>query len=175
MSAWQIASWVIGTLGIGGTIVAFILYPAIVTPILNGIGKLFAWVFSYRLGCAIAAAIVAAFLAMYWQQSRDNADFAKRTAEFEAAQDARDKRIAAETREEVWTEIANQTALNTATDQEVKEFHDALPPIPHTGNPFRVGAAAGKLRTIAGQVERGSRPSAAGVPKAQSQGRRPIH
>jgi hypothetical protein len=169
MSLWKILYWLIGTVGVAGTIALFAIYPAIMGSIWRGIIKLFALILSYRLGCAIVAAIAVGFAVDYWRHSRDDAAYAEQTAAFEQAQRDRDKKIAKETREAVWVEIANATAESAVTDKEVKEFTDVLPPVPETGNPFRVGADAGRLCKIAGQARCGP-PSPQGVPKAKGAG-----
>lgn len=169
MSLWKIAYWLIGTVGVAGTIALFAIYPAIMGTIWRVIIKLLGAILSYRIGCVIVTAIVVAFAVDYWRHSRDDAAFAEQTAAFEQAQSERDKRIAQETRDAVWVEIANATAENAVTDKEVKEFTDVLPPVPETGNPFRVGADAGRLCKIAGQSRCGP-PSPQGVPKTQGPG-----
>lgn len=159
-SAWKIGWWAVATFGVVGTIALLVLgsmyFPDLLRRIVSGFIRIFTFVLSYRIGCAIVAAVAVGFMVDYWRHSTDDAEFAQRTALFEHAQKARDERIRTETRDLVWIEIADQTAANAVTDNEVKEFHDALPPVPHTGNPFRVGPAAAKLRHIAGQAERQS-------------------
>ena len=126
-----------------------------------------------RVGNIMLAAGIAFTVADINRSIRDHREFAARTAAFEQAQRNRDKRIAQETRDQVWTEIANATAENTAIDQEVKEFHDALPPVPAaTINPFLVGDASCRLRHIAGYAGCGP-DRAQGMPKAGSKGAGP--
>lgn len=170
IEVWKILTWLIPIIGIPGLIALVLIYPGIMAAISRAIMQLLSWVLSSRLGCAILAAVAMGFAVDYWRHSTDDAEFAQRTALFEHAQKQRDERIRVETRDEVWTEIANQTAANNATDTEVKEFHNALPPIPHTGNPFRVGVAAPKLRSIAGQAERRSQ-GVKRMPAPRSKGR----
>lgn len=168
MSLWKLIYWIVGTLGVAGTIALFVFFPAVMGTIWKAIIRLFTLVLSYRIGCAIVAAIVVAFAVDYWRHSRDDAAYAAKTAAFEQAQRDRDKRIAQETKDEVWTDIANQTAVNKVTDQEVKEFEDAIPPSPPTGNPFRIGADAGRLCRIAGGTVCGPRRSPQAMPKARA-------
>lgn len=166
--------WLIATCGFAGTIALLVFFPTVVPMILRGIVKFFQWVLSYRIGCALLAAIIAGIAADDHRHTIDDAATAQRTAEFEQAQTARDADIAKKTRDEVWTEIANETAAATITDTEVKEFHDALPPVPAVGNPFAVGPSADKLRRIAGQAVR--RPGGPqGVSAARRAGQRLLH
>lgn len=160
--------WAIGTFGTVGTALLLWLAPTVLVRIATWLFKFFV---TTRLGNVIAAAALAFFVADVNRSLRDRSEFAAQTAAFQQAQKDRDKRIAAETRDEVWTEIANQTAANTATDQDVKEFHDALPPVPFTNgiNPFRVGDAACRLRAIAGYSGCGPERSQ-GMPAARSKG-----
>lgn len=166
---WKWAIWIVSTLGITGTIVAFAFYPSIVTFILKGIFSFFSFVLSYRLGCALVAALIAAAATDYARHSYDDKRFAAETAAFEQAQKDRDERITKEIRETVMKEVADSAADSAKIDQDVKEFHDALPPVPHVetaaDNPYLVGADACKLRHIAGLAECES-GSSEGVPKA---------
>lgn len=159
MEWWKIFYWLAGTLGIAGTIALFVFVPNVAGIIFRAVVKFFSFVLSYRVGCALVAALVVGFAVDYWRHSRDDADFAAKTAAFEAAQDARDKRIADDTRASVTAEIANQQKQDDGTNQEVKEFHDTLPPIPALGNPFAVGSDRDRLRIIAGQAV--SKPASA--------------
>jgi hypothetical protein len=160
LSWWKLIWWAVGVFGIGGLIAICALYPVV----LAVVARFFRAVLSTRIGCAVVAAIVAAIIADYWRHSTEDAKHAAEVAAFEAAQDARDKRIATETRELVWKEIANATAENAATDKDVKDFTDALPKPPETDNPFRIGADVCRLRSLYGQA--GCRPDGAqGVPK----------
>jgi hypothetical protein len=152
---WKWGWWIVATLGIAGTIALFAFFPAAASIALNAVVRFFSLVLSYRIGCAVVAAILAALAADYWRHSTEDAKHAAEVAAFEAAQDARDKRIASETRELVWKEIADATAENAVTDKDVKDFTDALPKPPETGNLFRVGTDACRLRHIYGQVECG--------------------
>ena len=152
---WKIAYWMIGTLGVAGTIALFVFAPAVATTALNAVVRFFSLLLSYRIGCALVAGALAWFVADYVRHSIEDNKHAAEVAAFEKAQDERDKRIATETRALVWEEIANATAENAVTDKDVKDFTDALPPIPETGNVFRVGADACRLRKLAGQAECG--------------------
>lgn len=141
--------WSLGTFGLVGTGLMLWFAPAMLAMVAKAVLSFF---ITNRYGNMLAVAIVVFFVADVNRSLRDEHDFAARTAAFEQEQQDRDTRIATETRDEVWKDIANQTAANTATDKEVKEFTDALPPVPHADdNPFRVGDDACKLRALAGQ------------------------
>lgn len=169
MSAWKLIDWLIATVGIAGAIAIFVAVPNIFAIIVRALLRIGGWILSYRIGCALLAAIAVGFAVDYWRHSSDDANYAAQTRAFEQEEIARDKKIADDTKAAVWTEIANQTALNTQTDTEVKEFKDALPPIPALGNPFRIGADADKLRHIAGVPVGKPRARTKGVPKARWQ------
>jgi uncharacterized membrane protein YraQ (UPF0718 family) len=173
MEFWKIGVWLVATLGVAGTIALFVFAPGIASAVMRGVVRCFALVLSYRAGCALVAAILAALAADYWRHSRDDAAFAAQTAAFEKAQDDRDKRITQEVREDVWKEIANATAENARTDETVKGFTDALPQNPTAaGNPFLIGdVAADRLCKIAGQAQCGPGGDQ-GVPAARRPGRR---
>lgn len=142
---WYLA----GFLGFGGAVAALYLAgPVVVVPVVQAA---FRFLIGTRVGVGILVGCIAFMVADIRRSRMDTADFAERTAAFERAQDNRDKRIEQKTEERVWTEIANQTALNVETDKEVKEFRDAPPPpLPKTGNVFRIGDSdAKRLCTIA--------------------------
>lgn len=178
MSVWKIVWWLVATLGVAGTIAVVVglmaMGPQALFIAARAVREFFRIVLSYRIGCALLAAIAVGLLVDYWRHSRDDAEFARRIAAFEAAQVARDTNIAQQTREAVLQEIANATAENGKLDQEVKEFENELPPTPATGNPYRVGPDAAKLRRIAGQAERGPH-GAKRVPAPGRPGRGDVH
>lgn len=164
--AW--AWWIVGTFGVAGLVAFWFLAPTAAQLALRAVIKAFQFALSYRIGCALLAAIAVSLIVDYQRHAYDDKQSAQRAAIFEAAQRQRDARIAEETREAVWTEIANATAANAVIDTDVKEFSDVLPPPPPTGNPFRVGGDAGRLCHIAGKTECGP----AGR-KGMSEARRP--
>jgi hypothetical protein len=178
MSLWQIGVWFVGTLGVAIPIVLLILYPAIMAPIIKGIIGFFKKILSYRLGCAILAALAAGFAVDYWRHSHDDAVYAEQTEQFKAAQVARDKRIAQETEDRVVKRIADEAALKAADDKEQKEFHDVAAPLPTGDVVDRVGDDCERLRKLAGQAGCES-ASHKGVPKAPRKGKpaavRPDH
>lgn len=164
-------SWVwylVGTVGIGGTIALLYLGPAFLTALVPHLLKFF---FGTRIGVGIMVGFATFMVADIHRSRSDAARWEAEKASFVQAQHDRDARIAKETRDEVWTEIADATAANTTIDNEVKEFHDALPPAPATAtvNPFIVGDSACRLRHIAGYAGCGPQ-RAKGVPKARPQG-----
>lgn len=163
--------WAIGTFGLVGTGLMLWLAPALLVQIVTWCLKFF---ITTRLGNVIAAAAIAFYVGDVNRSLRDEHEFKARTAAFEQAQKARDATIAQQTRDEVWTEIANQTAANNTTDKEVKEFHDALPIIDANNNAFRLGADACRLRHLAGQAECGP-GGAKGVPAPAKENVSPPH
>lgn len=149
--------WIFATFGFAGLAAFWFLAPTAAQLALRAVVKLFGFVLSYRIGCALLAALAAGLIVDYQRHAYDDEQFAQRTAAFEAAQRQRDQRIAEKTRAAVWTEIANATVSNAAIDTSVKEFTDAPPPQPATGNPFLIGDTdAVRLCHIAGQTECGS-------------------
>jgi len=158
-------SWIwylIGVLGVGGTIAFFVLDAVAAAAFFKGIIK-FLW--STRIGWALVAGSLCFFIADTTRSRRDEAAFAARTAAFEEKQKQRDEQIAQDTRTAVLQELAQTKIEDTETDKDVKEFHD-VPPVPGLANPFRVGPDADRLRVIAGAPDRGSK-GAQGVPKAR--------
>jgi hypothetical protein len=125
-----------------------------------------------RVGVGILVGCIGFMVADIRRSRMDTANFAQRTAAFEQAQTDRDARIEKDTRNLVWHEIADATAANQTTDQQVKEFGDALPPSPPAGNPYLVGADASRLCRIAGKTRCGS-GSDQGVPAAGRKSGRP--
>lgn len=167
MNWWKIAIWIVATFGIAGTIALIAFAPAFAKIALDAVVRFFAFVFSYRLGCALVAAIMAALITDYVRHSIEDDRHAAETAAFEQKQVERDEQIARDTREWVLKEIAVAAPQNATTDKEVKDFTDALPKPPETGNVFRVGADACRLRKLAGQAECGS-DGAKAVPQADT-------
>lgn len=163
---WGI-SWVwylVTILGVGGTIAFFVLDFALATTVFKAIVN-FLW--STRIGWALVAGFFMFELADIHRSSSDEAAFAARTAAFEQAQKDRDQKIADDTRAAVTKELADQTKTDQQTDTQVKEFNDALAPVPATGNPFTVGSDACKLRALAGLSCGERRAVTTPVPKAR--------
>ena len=172
-SVWKAAVWAVATFGIAGTIALIVFAPAAAKIALGAVVRFFTFIFSYRAGCALVAAIVAWFIADYVRHSIEDDKHAAEVAAFEQKQVDRDEQIARDTREWVLKEIADTAQQNATVDKDVKDFTDALPKLPegqpavHAGNPFRVGDDAARLRKIAGQAGRGS-DGAKGMPQADA-------
>jgi hypothetical protein len=168
-SVWKIAVWALATFGVAGTIALIVFAPALAKVAASAVVRCFAFVFSYRLGCAVVAALLAYAVADYVRRSIEDDRHAAANAAFVQKQIERDARIKTETRELVLKEVAAAAAENAATDKDVKDFTDALPipPPTPTGNPFLIGADVCRLRAIYGQTE--CRPDGAtGVPKTDA-------
>jgi hypothetical protein len=157
---WKWVWWGVATLGVGGTIALIASFPAVS----GAVVRFFTIVLSYRIGCAVVAAALAWIVADYVRHSIEDKKHAAQVAEFIEKQKQRDARIAQETRDIVAAEQLAADAENSVTDKDVKDFTDALP---QSGNVFRVGADAARLRRLAGQSERGS-DGAKGVPEADT-------
>lgn len=158
---WEILVWLIPIIGIPGLIFLIMTYPGIMAMIGRAIAKFFEWLLSSRIGCALLAAVVVGFAVDYWRHSKDDAEFAQRTALFEHAQTERDQRIKTETRDEVWQEIANATAENTVIDNATEKFTNEPPPPPApASDPYRIDPVSrAELCDIAGET--GCRPQRA--------------
>lgn len=166
--------WIFATFGLAGLVAFWFGAPAAAQLTLQFVVKLFRFVLSYRIGCALLAALVAGLIVDHHRHAYDDEQFAKRAAAFDAAQDERDARVAKNARDRVWTEIANQTAKNVETDKEVKEFRDVLPPTPPTGNVFRIGDSDAKRLCIIAYGKAGCGPdSRKGMPEARRKGASP--
>lgn len=164
--------WALGTFGVVGTALLIWLAPAFLVRMVQAILN---FCFTTRIGAALLAASIAFFIADTNRSRRDASEFAERTAIFEQAQKDRDAKIEADTRADVLKEIASQALKDTATDTQVKDFHDALPAIPTTdacNDIVRVGNNADRLRAIAGTPVRRS-GGAKGVPKARKKAAHP--
>jgi hypothetical protein len=169
--AIEIVWWVLGTFGLAGLVAFWFLAPTAAQLTLQAVVRVFKLLLSYRIGCALLAAIAAGLIVDHKRHAYDDQQFAARTAAFEDAQHQRDGRIAQETRDKVLADIANATSENAVIEKDVKEFSDALPAPAPTGNPFLVGADADRLCRIAGKTQCG--PSGdQGMPKARRPGGR---
>lgn len=172
ISWWKSAYWAFGLLGVGGTIVFIVLgvmyFPDVLRRIAEGFIRICTFVLSYRVGCAIVAAVLAWILADYIRHSIDDADFAERTAVFRQAQKDRDTRIYAETKDAVLEELALTEKERVVTKAEVKDFTDVPPPTPAPkSDPFRIDPVSrAKLCHIAGKPECGLRKGTGGVRQA---------
>jgi hypothetical protein len=167
--------WIVGTFGVAGLIAFWFLAPVAARLVLQAVVAAFEFVLSYRVGCALLAAIAVGFVVDYQRHAYDDAQFAARTALFEFAQKQRDDGIAQKTRDKVWSEIADATAANVSIDDDVKDFTNVpaavpLPAVRPVGNPLVIDAAdAVRLCHIAGQTQCGPVGSQ-GVSKARRPG-----
>jgi len=163
---WGI-SWVwylVGLLGVGGTIAFFVLAPALAGTVLQAV---FRFLLTTRPGWALMAIMIFVPLTDIHRSRKDEAAFAARTSAFEQAQRERDARIEQETRDKVTAELAEQAKDNTKVDTDVDAFQKDLPPVPATGNPFAVGPDACRLRVIAGLACNKDRTAIVRMPKAR--------
>lgn len=176
IEVWKILTWVIPIIGIPGLIALVIVYPSIMAAIGRAIMQLLGWVLSSRLGCAILAAVAMGVAVDYWRHSKDDAEFAQRTALFEHAQAERDERIKTETRDQVWQEIADATAENTVIDNNTEKFTNAPPPVPApASDPYLIDPVSrAKLCDIAGKAGCGPQ-RAQGVQAPRGPGGNPAH
>lgn len=163
VSTWKLLVWGVATFGVAGTIAFIVFFPLLAKAAGWALVRFFTFVFSYRLGCAVVAAIVACLITDYVRRSieddRHAAELKEMSAAFRQAQALRDARIAKDTRELVLQEIAAAKVEDAPVDKEVKDFTDALPkPTTPTGNLFRVGDDACRLRSIVGQGQAGCGP-----------------
>ncbi len=142
--------WIFGTFGLVGLVAFWFAAPTAASLALQIVVRLFKLVLSYRIGCALLAALVTGLIVDQQRHAYDDEQFVKRTALFEAAQETRDARIAQETRDKVWLDIGNAAIENKTIDNGVKEFTNALPPAAPSGNPFLISDVdAGRLCVIA--------------------------
>jgi hypothetical protein len=161
--------WATGTFGLVTTAIIIWFAPTVALTVAR---VALTFLFTNRWGNMIAVAIVVFFVADVNRSIRDADEYQQKTAAFEQEQKDRDARIATETREAVTKEIAEQTAANTATDKQVEDFRNALPPPPvDAPNPYLVGNDACRLRALAGQSGCGPRSVVKGVPKARAPGK----
>lgn len=142
--------WIFATFGIVGIICLWFFAPTVASLLLKAVAAFFQFVFGYRLGCAIVAAVLAFAIADYHRAKVDEADWRAQMAAFDAAQDERDKQIDADARAAVRKEIDDEKAATAETTNEVKVYEQALPILPPTDSSCRVGPDADKLRVIAG-------------------------
>jgi hypothetical protein len=145
--------WIFATFGIVGIVALWIFAPTAATLIGKAILAFFKFVFGYRIGCAIVAAILAFLAADYHRARLDEADWKKQTAAFDAAQQKRDIQIDANARASVRAEIDAEQQASIVTDKQKDDFDVSLKPLPATDNVCRVGADLVKLRLIAGGTQ----------------------
>lgn len=167
--------WLVGTLGLAGTIAAFWFFPIATVAVLKYLAT---FLFTTRIGNIILAAGVAFMIADINRSKRDAAEYAEKTAAateaYEAARKQRDTEITDDTRAAVMAELARARLAEASLNVDVKGFTDALPPAPPVNgtSDFRVGDASCRLRAIAGYAGCGPETAAGGVPQARSEGTR---
>lgn len=165
--------WLVGTLGLAGTIAAFWFFPVVAMSVAKFLAT---FLFTTRIGNIILAATAAFMIADINRSQRDAADYAEKTAAatqaFEEARKQRDIEITEDTRAAVMAELARARLAEAQSNADVKGFTDALPSTPPVNgtSDFRVGDASCRLRAIAGYAGCGPQAAAGGVPKARSKG-----
>lgn len=167
--------WLVGTLGVAGTIAFFWFAPVVAT----GVFKFLAtFLFTTRIGNIVLAAGIAFMIADINRSERDAMEYAEKTAAateaYEAARKQRDTEITEDTRAAVMAELARARLAEAQSNSTVKEFSDALPPAPPVNgtSDFRVGDASCRLRAIAGYAGCGPEAAAGGVQEARPKGAR---
>lgn len=140
--------WLVGAVGIGGTIALWFLAPVVAQPVLGGILR---FLFQTRLGFGLMFAVGSFAFADTHRARLDQAEWNKKVAAFEQAQKDRDARIAEDTRAEVVAELAKEKLADAATQKAQEDFNANLKPLPPGDNPCRVGDDADKLRVISGK------------------------
>lgn len=147
--------WLLGTVGIGGAAALFFLAPAVFGVVVRAVVQAVSYLLSTRWGCALLAAMLAFAVADIHRSMKDAAIWEERVAEFNRQQEARDQRIAEETRAAVEKEVEaakkDDAAIDTTVSKTIEEFKH-VEPVPALGNPFRVGDDACRLREIVGQA-----------------------
>jgi hypothetical protein len=167
--------WLVGTLGLAGTIAAFWFFPVVAMSVAKFLAT---FLFTTRIGNIVLAAGLAFMIADINRSQRDAADYAEKTAAatqaYEAARKQRDTEITEDTRAAVMAELARARLAEASLNVDVKGFTDALPPAPPVNgtSDFRVGDASCRLRAIAGYAGCGPEAAADGVPQARSKSAR---
>ena len=76
IKVWKLVVWLVTTVGVAGTLALLVLFPGVMSLIFKGVMSALGLVLSYRVGCALLAALVTAGAVDYWRHSRDDAAFA---------------------------------------------------------------------------------------------------
>lgn len=188
---WKVAYWGVGVFGIVGFVALLIFAPSVLQLIVKIAVNILEELLSTRIGVAVLTALVVALGVNYMRRSMDDQAFAERTAQFEQQQKDRDDQIAQSAKAEVQQELDNQIAKNADLDKQLKDFTNAFPspadtplppvitgqvPVPRS-NPFLVGAAACKLRVLAGTAREADcqPPGHKGVSSARKRGAVPAN
>jgi hypothetical protein len=144
------AQWIwylIGAVGIGGTIALIVFLPAAL-PILQNVAR---FIFGTRLGFGLMFGIASFAIADTHRARLDQAEWNRKVASFEQQQKDRDTKIADDARQQVKSELAAEKLAEAATNKAQEQFNDTLKPLPPGDGPCRVGDDADKLRVISGQ------------------------
>lgn len=167
--------WLVGTLGLAGTIAAFWFFPVVAMSVAKFLAT---FLFTTRIGNIILAAGLAFMIADINRSQRDAEHYAEEkaaaTQAFEEARKQRDIEITEDTRAAVMAELARARLAEAQSNSAVKDFSDALPPAPPVNgtSDFRVGDASCRLRAIAGYAGCGSETAIGRVQEARSKGAR---
>lgn len=125
--------YLIGTVGIGGTIALAVLAPATLA---SAIPMLLRFFFGTRVGVGLLSGSLAFMAADIHRSTKDAAWWKSEKASMVEAARKRDTKIAEDTAEEVRKEMADLAVSETKTDAAVKEFADA-PPVRFPETPAR--------------------------------------
>lgn len=180
---WKFAYWGVGAFGVIGFVLLLIFAPDVLRLIVKIAVGIIEELLSTRIGVAVLTAVLVALTVNYMRRSMDDEAFAEKTAQFEQRQKERDVQIAADAKAEKEQEVSQLIAKNADLDRQLKDFIDAIPadpppttshgsvPVP-VANPFRIGAAACKLRVLAGTARPADcqPPGHKGVPGARKPG-----
>jgi hypothetical protein len=139
--------WLVGTVGIGGSIAFLVLAPAIAMQVFT---VLFRFLIGTRIGVAILVGIAVWVTSDTYRSNVDQALWKKRIAEFEQAQKDRDAKIDSAAREQVREEVEREKAAAAQTEKVTDDFVKSLPPLPSTANYCLVGPDSDRLHVIAG-------------------------
>lgn len=141
---WAWGLGIAGGLGVVGLIALAIFAPPMALAVWQVVAKFFKDVFATRLGFGIIVGVAVFFGTSFYQAGVDQKRFDQKTAEFRAAQKARDAEIAKDTETFVRKQIAEEKIAEQESQHELDDFKQALPP----SNVFRVGDDADSLRAL---------------------------
>lgn len=142
--AWGLG--ILGSVGVIGWIAAAVFAPPLALAIWNVVRSVFLSVFKTRLGFGAIVGIAVYFGASWYQHRIDEENYAQRTADFRAAQKARDASIRKDAEAFVRKQIADEFIAQQESDYELSKFNQALDP----AAACRVGADAPRLRKLWG-------------------------
>lgn len=139
-TAWLIG--IAGSVGVIGWIAAAIWAP----PIAAAIWKVVSSLYKTRIGFGAVVGVTVYVVASWYQHQIDEKEYAKRVAEFRAAQVARDETIKKDTEAFVRKQIADEFIAQQESDDALARFQKTLDP----AAACRVGADAPRLRALWG-------------------------